>query len=120
MSGRPRHPRVANVDLGERYDVYCGRNPRWGPTDWGNYAAKYSGRPLDAEGAVAAYCAGLLARPAMIERARALLPGRVLGCHCARRTWSPPCHCEPLADVSEAETHEGAVVILEALAKGRR
>jgi hypothetical protein len=99
---------VTSVALGEPYDVYVGRNPAHGPTHWGNWAAKYAyPPPRTPEEQVEAYRRDF-ERRGLAPRARAELAGAVLACHCARRTWSPPCHAEFLADVANSPPLKGS------------
>jgi hypothetical protein len=71
------------------YDVYVGR-----PSPFGNPFV--IGRAGDRGTVIRTYRAWLLAQPALVERARRELAGKVLGCWCA----PSPCHGDVLADVA--------------------
>jgi len=73
------------------YDVYVGR-----PSPFGNPFV--IGRDGDRAAVVARYRAWLLAQPALVERVRRDLAGKVLGCWCAPL----PCHGDVLADIAAA------------------
>ncbi len=76
----------------ERCDVRCTR-----PGPWGNpFKEGRDGSRLEV---IEKYRAWLLARPAMVERAKRELRGKILGCWCAPR----PCHCDVLLEVANAE-----------------
>lgn len=64
-------------------------------TEWGNPFRIDEGRTR--EEAIAAYREHLRAHPALVERARRELRGKVLGCWCAPQA----CHGEVLADVAD-------------------
>ena len=72
------------------YDVYVGR-----PSPFGNPFV--IGRDGDRAAVIQKYRAWLLAQPALVERVRRELAGKVLGCWCAPL----PCHGDVLADVAE-------------------
>lgn len=74
------------------YDVYIGR-----PTVWGNpFTIGKDGTRAEV---IEKYQAWLQARPALIDKAKAELKGKVLACWC-----SPlPCHGDILAQVSNHE-----------------
>jgi Domain of unknown function (DUF4326) len=74
------------------YDVYVGR-----PSPFGNPFV--IGRDGDRAAVVARYRAWLLAQPALVERVRRDLAGKVLGCWCAPL----PCHGDVLADIAAGE-----------------
>lgn len=81
------------------YDVYIGR-----PSDWGNPFTHKTGtlaasQVSTREEAVASYERWLLAQPALVERAKRELRGKVLGCWCAPQA----CHGEVLARVANEE-----------------
>ena len=91
------------------YDVYVGR-----PTIWGNpygasgWASKppghAAGQPVDLMSALAAYEAYLSGHPDLIERARAMLKGKVLACWCIDDlSGKEPivCHAQILARVAD-------------------
>lgn len=71
------------------YDVYIGR-----PEFWGNPFR--IGRDGPRGRVIAKYREWLLSQPELVERARAELRGKVLGCWCAPR----PCHGDVLAEVA--------------------
>jgi len=71
------------------YDVYVGR-----PSPFGNPFV--IGRDGDRGTVIRKYRAWLLAQPALVERSRRELAGKVLGCWCA----PSPCHGDVLADVA--------------------
>ena len=71
------------------YDVYVGR-----PSRFGNPFV--IGRDGDRAAVIGRYRAWLLAQPALVERVRRELAGKVLGCWCAPL----PCHGHVLADVA--------------------
>jgi Domain of unknown function (DUF4326) len=73
------------------YDVYVGR-----PSPFGNPFV--IGRDGDRGTVIRKYRAWLLAQPALVERVRRELAGKVLGCWCAPL----PCHGDVLADVANA------------------
>jgi hypothetical protein len=77
---------------GERYDVYIGR-----PSVWGNPFA--IGRDGDRGEVIRKYEAWLRARPAMMERARQELRGKVLACWCAPQA----CHGDVLLRVANGD-----------------
>jgi Domain of unknown function (DUF4326) len=83
---------VVNVESGEPFDVYVGRE-----TPWGNpfRTSATVGRTQ----AIAAFRAMLRATPGLAERARRELRGKVLGCHCRPKA----CHADCLAEVANAE-----------------
>src|SRR5574339_101825 len=81
-----KQARVVNI-RDEDYDVYCGRNPKYGDPKWGNpFTVKKYGR----EGAIRKHREWIRTAPVFndIEELR----GKVLGCHCAPR----PCHGDTL------------------------
>ena len=90
--GRPteRHDhvedRVVHVKRAP-YDVYVGR-----PSPFGNPFV--IGRDGDRGAVIQKYRAWLLAQPALVERVRLELAGKVLGCWCAPL----PCHGDVLAE----------------------
>jgi hypothetical protein len=95
---RTRHQMVVNVDLGEKFDVYVGRNPKYGPTIWGTGPRSGAERDVhSADRAVEAFRIDFLRLPHVMELARRQLSGKILSCHCAKRNWRPPCHAEFLA-----------------------
>jgi len=80
----------------EPFDVYIGR-----PSIWGNpfshlpsSAARF--RVATREEAIEQYEAWLLSHPALVERARRELAGKVLGCWCKPL----PCHGDVLARIA--------------------
>jgi hypothetical protein len=97
--GGPRVPTERNAMTTSRtrvvhvkrapYDVYVGR-----PSPFGNPFV--IGRDGDRGTVIRKYRAWLLAQPALVERARRELAGKVLGCWCA----PSPCHGDVLADVA--------------------
>jgi len=75
------------------YDVYIGR-----PSPWGNPFSHKAGtlaehRAATREEAVSKYEAWLLAQPALVERAKRELRGKVLACWCSPLA----CHGDVLA-----------------------
>ena len=72
------------------YDVYIGR-----PSPFGNPFV--IGRDGDRAAVIGRYRAWLLAQPALVERVRRELVGKVRGCWCAPL----PCHGDVLADIAE-------------------
>ena len=70
-------------------DVYIGR-----PSPFGNPFV--IGRDGDRGAVIRKYRAWLLAQPALVERVRRELGGKVLGCWCVPL----PCHGDVLADVT--------------------
>ena len=104
MAGE-RRTRVVNVRA-ERYDVYIGR-----PTVWGNpYGIRTSPKGCknstlaryqvaSRDEAIARYREWLLAQPELVERARAELRGKTLGCWCKPAA----CHGDVLAAIADAE-----------------
>jgi hypothetical protein len=91
---------VVNVQTTDRYDVYVGRGkcPVTGkPGEWGNpFAITGYGRA----GCMRRYLAFLEERPALVERVRAELAGKVLGCWCKPKQ----CHGDVLADLANGKT----------------
>jgi Domain of unknown function (DUF4326) len=97
--GGPRGPTERNAMTTSRtrvvhvkrapYDVYVGR-----PSPFGNPLV--IGRDGDRGTVIRTYRAWLLAQPALVERARRELAGKVLGCWCA----PSPCHGDVPADVA--------------------
>ena len=73
------------------YDVYVGR-----PSPFGNPFV--IGRDGDRTAVILRYRTWLLAQPALVERVRRELAGKVLGCWCAPL----PCHGDVLADIAAA------------------
>ncbi len=71
------------------YDVYVGR-----PSAFGNPFV--IGRDGTRATVIEKYRAWLLAQPALVERVRRELAGKVLGCWCAPL----PCHGDVLADLA--------------------
>ena len=71
------------------YDVYIGR-----PSPFGNPFV--IGRDGDRTAVILRYRTWLLAQPALVERVRRELAGKVLGCWCAPL----PCHGDVLVDVA--------------------
>lgn len=71
------------------YDVYVGR-----PSPFGNPFV--IGRDGDRAAVIGKYRVWLLAQPALVERVRRELAGKVLGCWCAPL----PCHGDVLADIA--------------------
>ncbi len=71
------------------YDVYVGR-----PSPFGNPFV--IGRDGTRATVIGQYRAWLLAQPALVDRVRRELAGKVLGCWCAPL----PCHGDVLADVA--------------------
>lgn len=85
---RPRSKYVVHCKRAP-FDVYIGR-----PGPWGNpFVIGRDGTRTDV---VAKYQAWLEARPALMERARRELAGRVLGCWCAPLA----CHGDVLARIA--------------------
>lgn len=95
------HPRVVNVRT-SKCDVYVGRGQGWSPATgqlnnegWGNpFPVKQHGKA-----AMRLYLDHLAEHPELVERARAELPGKTLGCWCAPRI----CHGEVLARLADGE-----------------
>ncbi len=97
--GDPRVPTERNAMTASRtlvvyvkrapYDVYVGR-----PSPFGNPFV--IGRDGDRGAEIQKYRAWLMAQPALVERVRHELAGKVLGCWCAPL----PCHGDVLADVA--------------------
>lgn len=79
--------RVVNVRT-DTYDVYIGR-----PGPWGNPFV--IGPDGTREEVIEKYRAWLLAQPELIEKARAELAGKILGCFCAPLA----CHGNVLIEV---------------------
>lgn len=82
------------------YDVYVGR-----PSDFGNPFSHKDGtlaehRVATREEAISRYEAWLMAQPALVERVKRELRGKVLACWCAPL----PCHADVLARVANGDT----------------
>jgi len=88
---------VANVSRGQPYDIYVGRNPRYGDPKWGN-PYRGHGDPARRLRAIMLYeTVYLPSRPDLIA-GLGELRGRVLGCHCHPL----PCHACVLARLANA------------------
>jgi hypothetical protein len=88
----PERPLVVHCRR-DPYDVYIGR-----PGPWGNPFVL--GRDGSREEVLAKYERWLLAQPDLLERARAELRGKVLGCWCAPQ----PCHGDVLGRIANEDT----------------
>lgn len=88
--------RVVNLRK-EKYDVYIGRPGRGVTGPWGNPFEL--GRDGDRATVLAKYRKWLMAHPALIERARRELRGKVLGCFCKPLA----CHGDVLAEIIDSE-----------------
>jgi hypothetical protein len=86
-----RNSRVVHCKR-KAYQVYIGR-----PGPWGN-PFKIGPDGTRAQ-VIARYRAWLLSQPELVDRVRAELPGKVLGCWCAPH----PCHGDVLAEVANVE-----------------
>lgn len=99
-AARPK-TRVVHCKRVPHYDVYIGRyntSVRGGTTpQWGNPFRVY--READRAEAIRRYREWLLARPALVERARAELRGKVLACWCSPKA----CHGDVLAEVADQD-----------------
>lgn len=75
----------------EPYDVYIGR-----PSSWGNpFKVLSNGR----EEAINKFRDWFLAKPALVERARRELKGKILGCWCHPQK----CHGDVIAEIIDKE-----------------
>lgn len=91
--------RVVHVKR-EAYDVYVGRQ-RAGDLGWGNPFSFKEGTSAEfvvasREEAVSKYREWLLAQPALVEKAKQELRGKVLGCWCKPAA----CHGDVLLEVA--------------------
>lgn len=86
-----RSPLVVNVDLGEPFDVYVGRDR---DTPWGNPFR--IGPAQTRTQVIAAYRRWLLKQPELVARVKSELRGKRLGCHCKPRS----CHADVLAEIA--------------------
>ena len=67
------------------YDVYIGRNPKYGDTKWGNpFRIGIDGNRKEV---IMKYAEWIINQPHLIEALPELL-GKILGCHC----YPKPCH----------------------------
>lgn len=71
--------KIVNVHC-SRFDVYIGRDIKWGNPFWGNPFV--IGRDGDRMAVLAKYERYVRSRPDMLDRLHEL-QGKVLGCHCA-------------------------------------
>lgn len=95
----PRITTVVNVQTDE-FDVYIGRNPKFGETTWGNPFKLTNG--VTREQAVAQYREWIQNQPYLMEKLPGLR-GLRLGCHCAPQL----CHGNVLAQLAnEMEVRE--------------
>ena len=86
-------PRVVHCKR-EAFDVYIGRGPV--ALGWGNPFKLTPGQTR--EDVIARYRQFLLADPAMVEKAKRELRGKVLGCWCSPK----PCHGDVLLEVANS------------------
>ena len=92
----------------ERFDVYIGR-----PGPFGNPFSHMPGtlakwRVASRDEAVARFREWFLSQPALVERARRELKGKVLGCWCKPAS----CHGDVIAEIIDAEPVEFQVLFV--------
>ena len=99
------HPLVVHSKR-QPYDVYIGRKSRSAPKEttgeWGNPFAMKNQTYAERKRVIQEYERWLLAQPALVQRARQELRGRVLGCYCAPKA----CHGDVLARVANSDAAE--------------
>lgn len=78
------------------FDVYIGRD-RYGNGEWGNPFPMHN--ETERTAVVVAYARWLFQQPALLEKARRELKGKVLGCWCSPKL----CHGHVLAIVANAD-----------------
>jgi hypothetical protein len=88
----------------ERFDVYIGR-----PSPFGNPFSHMPGtlakfRVATREEAITKFREWFLAQPALVERARRELKGKVLGCWCKPAS----CHGDVIAEIIDGERNTAA------------
>lgn len=96
-------PRVVHVDRSP-YDVYVGRNPKYGDPKWGNQFSHlpYSRaliRCATREESIIFNRKYILERPALIAAIKRELRGKTLGCHC----FPLSCHGDTLLEIANEE-----------------
>ena len=97
---------VINVKLGEGTPfVYVGRGGRYPASDFAN--PYVIGQHGDRQTVIDRYVTWLYRQPALMQRARHELVGRVLGCWCAPE----PCHGDVLARICDLTSIEFATLV---------
>ncbi|MFZ4100108.1 MAG: DUF4326 domain-containing protein [Chlamydiia bacterium] len=89
----PGPTQLVNVDRGEAFDVYIGRDKEWGAdTRWGN--PFHIGPDGTREEVIVKYRNWILQQPELLA-ALPMLEGKILGCHCKPEA----CHGDVLLEL---------------------